>query len=105
MLEIKPLKQPLSYVANKDQPADYTGGGNAPERVLFINFWFFKYGTNDKAHGAAVILSLLLLFVITLVYFFSPTDNSEKILPWLGNAFLFVAGVAVGKSGGSDENK
>jgi len=42
---------------------DYTGS-EAENRVLHINLWFFKYGTNDKTHAAAMVLSLLLFITI-----------------------------------------
>jgi threonine/homoserine/homoserine lactone efflux protein len=64
----------------------------------------FKYGTNDKAHAAALVLSLLLFFTIVGVAIFGDGgDWAKEIFRWLGGAFLFVTGVAIGKSGG-DEN-
>lgn len=86
--------------------ADYTEGKTAPARVMHINLWVFKYGTNDKTHGAAVALAIFLLMLITLIYvtgFLSDNTLADKVLSWLGSAFMFVAGVAVGKSGGEDK--
>lgn len=88
---------------------DYTQP-NAPERVFFINLWFFRYGTKDKAHGAAVLLSFLLFVLIALViaagYFWPGSSEwTERVFTWLGSAFLFVAGVAVGRGGLGKEDK
>ena len=86
---------------------DFTGD-NAPERIFFINLFFFRYGTKDKAHGAAVLLSLLLLIVILVVIGvglrFEQSAWLDRVFTWLGSAFLFVSGVAVGRSG-SEEKK
>lgn len=85
---------------------DFTGD-SAPERIFFINLFFFKYGTKDKAHGAAILLSLLLLFVILIVigigFRLGPSEWLDRVFTWLGSAFLFVAGVAVGRSGSEDK--
>ena len=42
-------------------------GPEAKNRVMLINIGFFKYGTNDKSHAAAVCLSIVLLIVIVIV--------------------------------------
>lgn len=99
-MEIQPLKRPVAAVGNKDNQSDYTSDGNASDRVLYINIGFFKYGTNDKAHGAAVVLALIILVLMAVLYIWGGyIELKEKLLIWAGNAFLFVAGVAVGKSG------
>ena len=81
---------------------DFTGD-SAPERIFFINLYFFRYGTKDKAHGATVLLSLLLLAVILIVMAIGLHSGTsewlDRVFTWLGSAFLFVAGVAVGRSG------
>lgn len=104
-LNLKALKKPSSSTVNKDNDADYTGDGEAPQRVMFLNLGFFRYGTNDKAHGAAIVLALILLALMGLVYFYGgdPIESKDKFLTWLGSAFLFVSGVAVGKSSKSDD--
>ena len=84
--------------------SDFTGK-DARDRVLYINLWFFKYGTNDKVHAAAVVLSIVLLLAIIALIFFGTSHHEgnwdEKAFSWLGGAFLFISGVALGK-GGSD---
>lgn len=42
---------------------DYTGF-SADERVLYINLGFFKYGTDDKKHAAAIVFAFILLTII-----------------------------------------
>jgi peptidoglycan/LPS O-acetylase OafA/YrhL len=81
---------------------DFTGK-DAGNRVLYVNFLFFKYGTNDKAHAAALILSTVLLAAIIGLVFFGTRHNNaawdDKAFSWLSGAFLFIAGVALGKGG------
>jgi hypothetical protein len=78
---------------------DYTGP-QAEDRVLHINLMFFKYGTNDKTHAAALVLSLLLFATIVGVLIFgNGTEWAKEAFHWLGSAFLFVSGVALGKGG------
>jgi hypothetical protein len=80
---------------------DWTGDRPAAQRVLYLNFGFFKYGTDDKAHAAAILLSIGLLaalFIISLTAIFSPNAPMfERAINIFGNAFLFVAGVAIGQ--------
>lgn len=99
----KTLKKPeVVDVTSKDIPADYTGR-EAPERVFHFNLYFLKFGTSDRIQGAAVLLSILLLIVIcgVIIGGISRPDNPwvEKAFGWLSSAFLFVVGVAVGRSG------
>ena len=78
---------------------DFTGS-EADNRVLHINLWVFKYGTNDKTHAAAMVLSLLLfLTIVGVLIFGGGTDLAKEAFHWLGSAFLFVSGVALGKGG------
>ena len=84
---------------------DYTGDGNAENRAFHINLGFFKYGTDDKVHGAAMVFSIILLLIIVGVIGFG--DGSAwgvKIFNWVSGAFLFTAGIALGK-GVSDNKK
>ena len=78
---------------------DHTGKG-AEGRVLHLNLWFFKYGTDDKSHAAAILLSLLLLIIIVVVILWGMdaknTGWADKVFSWLGSAFLFVTGIALG---------
>lgn len=85
---------------------DFTGD-EAGSRVLHLTTRWLRYGTNDKGHAAALILSVLLLIIVGLVvvagvaagYLLGDQPGwLEKTLTWLGNGFFFVAGVAIGKS-------
>jgi hypothetical protein len=76
---------------------------SAENRLLFINAGFFRYGTDDKAHAAAIVLSGVLLVIGLLVVIIgSFSSNSawlERALMLIWNAFMFVAGVALGRGG------
>ena len=75
--------------------------GGAPGQVFMVDWAGIKYGTDDKGHAAAVILSVLLLILLGgVVVLGSIFDRSwiPAALQILGPAFTFVAGVAVGKS-------
>jgi arginine exporter protein ArgO len=85
--------------------SDFTGP-EADNRVLHINLGILKYGTNDKAHAAAVVFSLLLFIAIMGVLIFgSGGEWTKEAFRWLGSAFLFVAGVAIGKGNDAESNK
>jgi hypothetical protein len=87
---------------------DYTGS-SADNRVLHINLGFFKYGTHDKVHAAAVILSVALLSItIAVIYAGFSGQNAawiDRVFSWSTSAFLFVAGIALGKGASSDNSK
>jgi peptidoglycan/LPS O-acetylase OafA/YrhL len=109
---LPPIPEPKGTLDEPDRytkkAPDYTEP-NAPERVFFINLGFFRYGTKDKAHGAAVLLSILLfmLLVGVIVSGYYQPEGSEwaaQVFTWLGGAFLFVVGVAVGR-GTTDKDK
>jgi hypothetical protein len=89
--------------ATKKGISDYTGP-EADNRVLHINLGILKYGTNDKAHAAAVVFSLLLFFAIIGVLIFGDGGAwTKEAFRWLGGAFLFVAGVAIGKGNDAEQ--
>jgi arginine exporter protein ArgO len=104
-MALRRLKRPQpSNVGPRDTPADYTGV-DAPERVLIINLGILRYGTTDRFQGAAIFLSFILLFLLALVMIFGficgETPLFDRIFGWLGSAFLFVAGVAIGRAASS----
>ncbi len=84
---------------------DYTGKA-ARHRVLYVNLLFIKYGTSDKTHAAAIVLSAVLLFALLGLIFLGTRHGDagweEKAFSWLSGAFLFIAGVAIGKGGFED---
>lgn len=103
--------EPDAYTA---QAPDYTKSEGAQDRVFFINLGIFKYGTKDKAHGASVLFGLIIVLLIIGVIiagfaFHDPANGGwiDKVFSWLGNAFLFIMGVAVGKNDrtGADDKK
>jgi len=95
-------KRPAKKVS-PDSPSDYTGGGGQPNRVLHINLWLIKYGTDDKFQGAAVMMSLLLIILLITALVmgacskeFAPT--CDKIVAWVQPVLTLVIGAAIGKS-------
>lgn len=88
---------------------DFAADNFASDRVLHINLKFFKYGTNDKAHAAAIMLSLLLFMAIIIVIIIgmwvTNVSWAEKAFNWLGSAFLFSSGIALGGSGKNRSKK
>ncbi len=96
-----PNLSPTPDRATRRGLSDFTGK-DARDRVLYINIWFFKYGTNDKAHAAAIVLSMTLLAAIIFLVFFGTRNGdsawNDRAFNWMSGAFLFVAGVALGKS-------
>ena len=74
--------QPPSNLSPKPDRATRRGmsdftGKDARNRVLYINAGFFKYGTNDKAHAAAIVLSMTLLLAIILLVFFGTRSGDQ----------------------------
>lgn len=88
------------------QAPDYTGP-SAENRILHISCPWFKYGTEDKGHAAALVLSGLILLVSLFGGVIGAFTNGQKwveiLMTWLGSAFLFTAGIAVG--GGAAKSK
>lgn len=87
----------------KKDPVFFDGG--APNQVFRLHLGFVSYGTDDKAHAASLILSImlgiLLLFLFTGGFFVERAWISDA-LKILGTTFTLVAGVAIGK--GSSKN-
>jgi hypothetical protein len=100
-----PIKPPgdVSNVPDKyTRKAPDMTGPYADHRVFFIDTKFFKYGTTDQGHAAALVLSALLLIVILTLGFVALVAGADlTLLQFLIAPFSLVAGVAVGKSLGS----
>ena len=110
-----PAIPPLGNVPKEPDAATRTGladftSPTAANRVLHINLGLLKYGTDDKAHAAAIVLSIALLVMIFLTgiagLFPGASDWAKTLLQWLGTTFTFVAGVAIGQgvSKGTDKD-
>ncbi len=83
----------------KKDPTFFDGG--APNQVFKFERWGFSYGTDDKGHAAAIILSVLLVMLLAGLFFgglFVERSWMPDALKLLGTTFTFVAGVAIGKS-------
>jgi membrane-associated PAP2 superfamily phosphatase len=102
-MPLKKLRKPSpENVKPKDTPDDYTGPA-ASNRVLWINLWFLKYGTNDKFQGAAIFFALIVVVLIAvslLIGCFCPEKQIwlDKHMSWLQWIFTFTIGIAIGKS-------
>jgi len=75
--------------------------GGAPNQVFKFERWGLSYGTDDKGHAAAIILSVLIVCLLALIFIgglFVERAWIADALKFLGTAFTFVAGVAIGKS-------
>lgn len=95
---------PVPDRATKKGIKDYTGKDVADGRVFHINLGFFKYGTDDKIHGAAMVFSLLLfLSVIGIMAFGDGSGWADKLFDWAAGAFLFSLGIALGKGAGTKD--
>ena len=108
-------KIPPPLITDGNTPDRYTAkspdftGPIAQNRILHIDTGIFRYGTDDKAHAAALVLSGLLLastMVVVLagiVQLITGHDAQwlNTVATWIGNAFLFTSGIAVGRSGSS----
>lgn len=85
---------------------DYTDPTNSAEkRILFIDLGFLRYGTEDKAHAAAVIFSSVLLLILVLLTLIlmnigdaesCKTETLKYIFEWIKSAFMLTIGVAIG---------
>lgn len=108
MLEIPPPDN----VPSTPDPATrkgLTGPDGTPNRVLYINLGIFRYGTDDKVHAGAIALSLILLLSIMVVViwgmFTANLSWADKTFSWLGSAFLFTAGIALGSGTSKGNNE
>jgi hypothetical protein len=82
---------------------DYTAPDSADGRVFHINLGFFKYGTDDKIHGAAMVFSMLLFLLLSgIMVFGDGSEWAEGLFHWAAGAFLFSLGIALGKGAGGD---
>lgn len=93
-------EEPDSYT--KEHPGFIKG--NAPNQVLHLRLLGVSYGTDDKSHAAAIILSIVLFgfwaVTVAIGFFVEEPNWFEGLIASQLSAFLFVAGVAIGQSGG-----
>jgi hypothetical protein len=92
--------------ANGDTPDKYTRQGpgfipnGAPNQVFRFCKWGIEYGTDDKGHAAAIIISTCLLLLLLVLFVLGAlVDRSwmGDALKIIGTAFTLTAGVAIGK--------
>lgn len=73
----------------------------APNQVFKLSFKGVSYGTDDKGHAASIVLAVMLL-ALMLIFgiggMFIERTWMPDVFKFLGTAFTFVAGVAIGKS-------
>ena len=89
---------PVPDSATKKGLPDHTGKDNADGRVLHVNLGIVKYGTDDKAHAAAMVLSVVIILFLGALLAFAPHDEETKdLIGWLKSAVLLTIGVAIGQ--------
>ena len=98
---VAPPSLPDSPDAATSKAPCFTDGNGVGQVFHFVK-WGLSYGTDDKGHAAALILSILCLCVIcALSIIFSvvtaPAFMSDT-LKGLTTTFTFIAGIAIGKS-------
>lgn len=92
---------------------DFSAPHPVDKRVLHINTPFFRYGTDDKSHAAAISLSAVLLIAAVILGAFGTVTSMsghdpkwlDTLITWIGNAFLFTAGIAVGQRGTNNHSE
>lgn len=76
--------------------------GDGDGQVFHFKGLGISYGTDDKGHAASLVLSVLLFSgLLVCLGFGTWGSNSTFVLEIgkvIGNAFLFVSGIAIGKS-------
>jgi len=80
--------------------------GAAPNQVFRLNLHILSYGTDDKSHAAALILSIMLGILMLCLFIgriFIDRAWIPDALQILGPAFTLVAGVAIGQSTSKDK--
>lgn len=90
----------------KQGPSSYIPDG-APNQVFKFSALGVDYGTDDKAHAAAVLLSAALLVVLVVVFLIGSVAERTWIgdaIKILGTAFTFTVGVAIGQGTTKDSN-
>ena len=75
--------------------------GNVPAQIFHFKRWGVSYGTDDKGHAAALILSVLLGILLAIIFIIGSFVDRTWIpdaIKIIGTAFTLTAGVAIGKS-------
>lgn len=81
--------------------------GNAPEQVFHFRKWGLSYGTDDKGHAAALILSVILAILLGIIFaigLFVDRSWIPDAIKIVGTALTLTTGVAIGKSTSSKSN-
>jgi|APCry1669189241_1035207.scaffolds.fasta_scaffold113452_1 hypothetical protein len=78
---------------------DHTGRGNANGRVLHIDLYFLKYGTDDQVKAVALMLTCLMIIIRVVLTMCSPSNtDAQSFESLLDKAILIAVGVALGQS-------
>ncbi|MFO1150944.1 MAG: hypothetical protein U1E62_21425 [Alsobacter sp.] len=74
--------------------------------MFFVNTRFFRYGTKDQGHAAAIVLSAFLLLIVLILGIGSLIAGRDlQLVSLVMNAFTLIAGVAIGKSIGKPKQE
>jgi hypothetical protein len=91
---------PVPDKATKKGLPDHTGSGKADGRIMHVNLGFARYGTDDKSHAAAMVITFILLVFLALLIIFAPeNDQNKELIGWIKGAVLLTVGVAIGQGG------
>lgn len=95
-----PAPPPQSALPDKEtKKAPFTKGDG---QVFHFQKGGLSYGTDDKGHAAALVLSVLLFIGLIFCVIVGALTASNSIVleigKIMGSAFLIVSGIAVGKS-------
>lgn len=86
---------------------DMTEPGS-PGRVFGFDFMGFKYGSSDKLHSAAFLLSILMVVAVIILavisMFAKNGEAASDAVQTLGQVLILTIGVAIGR-GASEGNK
>ena len=84
-----------------DAETNYESPPAQPEKFFRVNFWFMNYRTSDTIQGAAILITILLLFTVIVVGFIGlccESENSRNLASMLTYPLTAAIGVAIGRS-------
>lgn len=76
--------------------------------MFHVKLGILSYGTDDKTHAAAMCLSLIMLLIVIICLILGAIVGENewinRILDFIGPAFLITVGVAIGQSVSDQQN-